>query len=101
MHPFNGRFHPIDYTALERLVQALVPRVDVERIDYVLGFPEGGSIPAYAFGRAVGRPVILTSRLPLDLPGRISFEQPGATWARRSTSMGSAPAIARWYSRMS
>ena len=78
MHPFNGRFHPIDYTALDHLVEALVPRVDVERVDYVLGFPEGGSIPAYAFGRAVGRPVILTSRLPLDLPGRITFEQPGA-----------------------
>lgn len=78
MHPYNGRFHPIDYAALDLLVQSLVPRVDVDRVDYVLGFPEGGSIPAYVFGRAVGRPVILTSRLPLDLPDRIVFEQPGA-----------------------
>lgn len=78
VHPFNGRFHPIDHAALETLVQAMVPRVDVRAVDYVLGFPEGGSIPAYAFGRAVGRPVILASRLPLDLPDRISFEQPQA-----------------------
>ena len=35
-------------------------------------------MPAYAFGRAVGRPVILASRLPLDLPGRVAFEQPQA-----------------------
>ncbi len=78
LHPFNGRFHPIDHAALETLVQAMVARIDVAAVDYVLGFPEGGSIPAYAFGRAVGRPVILASRLALDLPDRISFEQPSA-----------------------
>ena len=78
MHPFNGRFHPVDHAALEALVQAMVPRIDVSAIDYVLGFPEGGSIPAYAFGRAVDRPVILASRLPLGLPDTIAFEQPGA-----------------------
>ncbi len=78
MHPFNGRFHPIDHGALDALLDSMVPRVDVARVDYVLGFPEGGSVPAYAFGRAVRRPVILASRLPLDLPDRISFEQPHA-----------------------
>jgi adenine/guanine phosphoribosyltransferase-like PRPP-binding protein len=78
MHPFNGRFHPIDHGALDALIDSMVPRVDVARVDYVLGFPEGGSVPAYAFGRAVRRPVILASRLPLDLPDRITFEQPQA-----------------------
>jgi adenine phosphoribosyltransferase len=78
MHPFNGRFQPVDHAALEALVQAIVARIDVSAIDYVLGFPEGGSIPAYAFGRAVDRPVILASRLPLGLPDTIAFEQPGA-----------------------
>ena len=78
MHPFNGRFHPVDHAALEALVLAMVPHIDVSAIDYILGFPEGGSIPAYAFGRAVGRPVILASRLPLGLPDAIAFEQPGA-----------------------
>ena len=78
MHPFNGRFHPIDHAALDVLIDAMVARIDVTAVDYVLGFPEGGSVPAYAFGRAVGRPVILASRLPLDLPDRVSFEQPQA-----------------------
>jgi adenine phosphoribosyltransferase len=78
MHPFNGRFHPVDHAALETLLRAMVPRIDVTGVDYVLGFPEGGSIPAYAFGRAVDRPVILASRLPLDMPDMITFEQPGA-----------------------
>ena len=78
MHHFNGRFHPIDHGALDVLIDAMVARIDVTAVDYVLGFPEGGSVPAYAFGRAVGRPVILASRLPLDLPDRVSFEQPQA-----------------------
>jgi adenine/guanine phosphoribosyltransferase-like PRPP-binding protein len=78
VHPLNGRFHPVDHKALDALVQALASRVDLAGVDYVLGFPEGGSIPAYAFARLVDRPLILASRLPLDLPGRITFEQPGA-----------------------
>lgn len=78
MHPFNGRCHPIDHRALDGLIRDMVARIDVSAVDYVLGFPEGGSVPAYAFGRAVGLPVILASRLPLDLPGRVSFEQPHA-----------------------
>lgn len=77
-HPYNGRFHAIDHAALDALIDAMVARVDVSGVDYVLGFPEGGSVPAYAFGRAVKRPVILASRLPLDLPDRVSFEQPQA-----------------------
>jgi adenine phosphoribosyltransferase len=78
MHPYNGRFHQVDYQALDALVEALARRVDPAAIDYVLGFPEGGSIPAYAFGRAIERPVVLASRLALDLPGRLTFEQPHA-----------------------
>lgn len=78
MHPFNGRFHPIDYAALDQLVQLILPRIDPSSVDYVLGFPEGGSIPAYVFGRALDRPVVLASRLPLDLPDRITFHQPRA-----------------------
>lgn len=78
VHPFNGRFHPVDHAALEALVRAMAQRVDVTAVDHVLGFPEGGSVPAYAFGRAVGRPVVLTSRLPIDIPGTITFEQPQA-----------------------
>jgi adenine/guanine phosphoribosyltransferase-like PRPP-binding protein len=78
LHPFNGRFHPIDHDGLESLVLSMAQHIDVTSIDCVLGFPEGGSIPAYAFGRAVGRPVLLASRMPLDLPDTVTFEQPQA-----------------------
>lgn len=78
LHPFNGRFHPVDHAALEHLVRSLAQRIDVASVEYVLGFPEGGSIPAYAFGRLVDRPVILASRMPLDIADAITFEQPQA-----------------------
>ncbi len=78
IHPLNGRFHPIDYDALEAVVQELAARIPVDAIDFVVGFPEGGSVPTYAFGRAIGRPIVLGSRLPIDEPGTISFEQSDA-----------------------
>ena len=75
-HPFNGRLQPLDHAGLDGLVRTLLSRIDVTAIDCVLGFPEGGSVPAYALGRAANRPVVLSSRLPYDVPHRITFEQP-------------------------
>jgi adenine phosphoribosyltransferase len=78
-HPLNGRLYPVDHAALEWLVGTLVARIDLTSVDCVVGFPEGGSIPAYAFGRAADRPVILASRIRLDVPGAIAFEEPHAS----------------------
>jgi adenine/guanine phosphoribosyltransferase-like PRPP-binding protein len=78
IHPLNGRFHPVDHDMLEALVRELAARIDVTGIACVLGFPEGGTIPAFAFSRAIGRPVLLGSRLPIDEPDTITFEQPEA-----------------------
>ena len=91
VHPLNGRFHPVDQDALERLVESLAARCDTGGVDYVLGFPEGGSIPAYAFARAARRPVVLASRLPLDVPGRIAFEEPHAVTGTTQYLYGLAP----------
>jgi orotate phosphoribosyltransferase len=76
MHPFNGRFEAVDRAALQALVREIALRIDCTRVDYILGLPEGGSIPAYEFGRHVDRPVILASRIPVDMPGGIAFEEP-------------------------
>jgi hypothetical protein len=92
MHPFNGRFHPVDHAALDDLVDAMAARIDVTRVDYVLGFPEGGSIPAYAFGRAVKRPVILASGCPSTCRAASRSSSPPPTSARPTTCTGSGPA---------
>ena len=76
VHAFNGRLHAVDHAGLEALVDRLVAMVDLEGVDVVVGFPEGGIIPAYAFGRAAKRPVLLASRLRLDTPGTVTFEEP-------------------------
>lgn len=67
-HPLNGRFRPLDHGVLERLVEAVATAVDVRRVDYVVGFPEGGSVPAYAFARRIGRPLVVSSTLAVRLP---------------------------------
>jgi orotate phosphoribosyltransferase len=77
-HPLNGRFQPVDRAALGALVRVIANCIDPARVDYVLGLPEGGSIPAYEFGRHIDRPVILASRLPVEMPGAIAFEEPHA-----------------------
>jgi adenine/guanine phosphoribosyltransferase-like PRPP-binding protein len=43
------------------VVRELAAGLDVNEIDYVLGFPEGGVIPAFAFAHLVDRPLILSS----------------------------------------
>lgn len=76
VHPFNGRLHPVDHAGLDGLVASLIRATDLRDIDLVIGFPEGGAIPAYAFGRATGLPVVLASRLRLRHPSTITFEEP-------------------------
>jgi adenine/guanine phosphoribosyltransferase-like PRPP-binding protein len=71
-HPLNGRFRPLDHVVLDALVEALATAVDVDRVDYVVGFPEGGSVPAYAFARRIGRPLVVSSVLAVGLPA-VSF----------------------------
>src|SRR5258706_15829626 len=65
IHPPNGRFHPIDYDALEAVVQVLAARIPIHAIDVGVGFPEGGSVPTDPFGRAARRPPVPGSRLPV------------------------------------
>jgi adenine phosphoribosyltransferase len=50
--------------------------MDRASFNYVVGFPEGGVVPAFAFAQAIDRPVILSSRLQLEREPVISFEEP-------------------------
>jgi adenine/guanine phosphoribosyltransferase-like PRPP-binding protein len=48
----------------------------MEGVDYVVGFPEGGALPAFAFAQITERPLVLSTRLRLSLSPVISFEEP-------------------------
>jgi adenine/guanine phosphoribosyltransferase-like PRPP-binding protein len=72
-NPLDGRYGPMDSSALRAAIGRLVDCVDLAGVDYVIGIPEGGMIPAYAFGIAAGLPIVLASVWQPDLPGLISF----------------------------
>ena len=75
-HRLDGRYGSMDPGELASLVRELAAAIDMSEVDYVLGFPEGGVIPAFAFAQTVSRPLIVSTRLELALPGAVSFEEP-------------------------
>lgn len=77
IHSLNGRALPVDVEALDALIMQMAQRIDVSAVDCIVGIPEGGVVPACAFARAVGRPVLLAARVMLQLPA-ITFEEPHA-----------------------
>jgi adenine phosphoribosyltransferase len=76
VHALDGRYQPFRPAELVSAVRELAAGLDVNAIDYVLGFPEGGITPAFAFAHLVDRPLILSTRFVLEGPGVISFEEP-------------------------
>lgn len=60
-------------------------------IDYVLGFPVGGAIPAFAFAQITGRPLILSMLVRPERPGLITFEEPHSSGATTHYVQGLAP----------
>jgi len=76
VHPLDGRWgglHPRDLTGF---VGELASAIDTASVDFVLGFPEGGLVPAFAFAQAIDRPLILSTRLRLQGEPVITFEEP-------------------------
>lgn len=75
-HALDGRFQPLRPAELLSALRELAAGLDVNAIDYILGFPEGGVIPAFGFAHLVDRPLILSTRFVLEGPGVISFDEP-------------------------
>jgi orotate phosphoribosyltransferase len=75
-HRLDGRYEPMSPAELTGLVKELVRSIDVSATDAVLGLPEGGVAPAFVFAQLTDRPLILSTRLQLALPGGVSFEEP-------------------------
>jgi adenine/guanine phosphoribosyltransferase-like PRPP-binding protein len=74
-NPLDGRYGPLDLSALRAAVARLIARADLAGVKYVVGIPEGGMVPAYAFAVAAGLPVVLATIWQPDLPGVISFSE--------------------------
>lgn len=73
VHRLDGRSRALDPGELTATMRRLADLVDVSAVDYVVGFPEGGSVPAFAFAQVVRRPLVLSTRLDFALPGADSI----------------------------
>jgi orotate phosphoribosyltransferase len=58
---------------LRLAIAELAGKVDLTGVTFALGIPEGGYLPAYAFGAHAGLRVVLGSIWQPDAPGVISF----------------------------
>jgi adenine/guanine phosphoribosyltransferase-like PRPP-binding protein len=92
-HPLDGRYGAMDPRELMAAVRVLAGAMDLSDVDYVLGFPEGGSVPAFAFAHHVGRPLILSTRLEFSLAGvpPIAFREPHSSVGKSHYIHGLAP----------
>jgi adenine/guanine phosphoribosyltransferase-like PRPP-binding protein len=69
----DGRYGAMDPAELRPAIARLAQEVDLDGIKYVLGIPEGGYVPAYAFAVETGLRVVLASVFQLNVPGVVSF----------------------------
>jgi adenine/guanine phosphoribosyltransferase-like PRPP-binding protein len=76
VHRLDGRYGPLQPSEIARLAERLVGQLDLRSIDVVVGIPEGGTIPAFAVAQCAGLPLALATRTDVDLPRRLSFDEP-------------------------
>lgn len=72
-NPVDGRYGPLDPGQLRPAIAWLARQVDLIGVDYAVGIPEGGCIPAYAFAVETGLRVVIASIWKPDVPGVITF----------------------------
>jgi len=76
VHPFDGRGMPLDYKILNEGAKELSHKFRRTKFDYVIGFAEGGLIPAFSIAQSLKKPLICSYRVRMHLPNEISFSEP-------------------------
>jgi len=71
--PVDGRYGPMDPDVLRQAAAWLATQIDLEGVKFVLGIPEGGYLPAYAFAAETGLRLVLGSIWQPSAPGVVSF----------------------------
>jgi adenine/guanine phosphoribosyltransferase-like PRPP-binding protein len=90
--PVDGRYGPMHPDDLRSAIARLAREVDIEGVKYVLGVPEGGYIPAFAFAAEVGLRLVLASIWQPNVPGVVSFvEEHNTQFARAKHFHGLSP----------
>lgn len=76
LNGLDGRGIPLFGENLLNDAKALFAKFNSADFDYILGFAEGGMVPAFALSMAAQRPLIGSYRLRLKLEGEILFQEP-------------------------
>ncbi|MBC8126591.1 MAG: phosphoribosyltransferase domain-containing protein [Gloeobacteraceae cyanobacterium ES-bin-144] len=74
--PLDGRYGAMVPAQLRSAIAKLIPRVNLEGVDYIIGIPEGGLIPAYEFAVSSNIKLVLASHSQPAAPGFIRFIEP-------------------------
>ena len=93
--PLDGRFGVLDTEALDRAISFMVEKTDLRDVDFVVGIPEGGLIPAYAFARKAGIPMLFATRFQPAEGQFITFqeEHDGVTAGRHISGLAAGQRI--------
>lgn len=74
--PLDGRYGAMSPSQMRHSISALIPRVNLEGVDYIIGIPEGGVIPAYEFASSCNLKLILASHSQPAEVEAIKFYEP-------------------------
>ncbi|MCF7798522.1 phosphoribosyltransferase [Candidatus Woesearchaeota archaeon] len=76
IHPFDGRVDPLQPQFLQDVGRQLATKLNTTKIDYIVGFAEGGLLPAYGVSQATNIPMIGSYRVRLKHENEITFIEP-------------------------
>ena len=71
--PVDGRYGPLDPDDLRPAIELLARKSALAGVQFAVGIPEGGCIPAYAFAVEARIQVVLASIWRPEAPGVVSF----------------------------
>ncbi len=75
-HALDPRYLRVHPGEIHTVVERLASTCKREEVDCVLGLVEGSYLPAFVFSQVIDRPVVLSTRCDLCLPGKITFREP-------------------------
>ncbi|MDQ7089422.1 MAG: phosphoribosyltransferase domain-containing protein [Methylococcales bacterium] len=76
VHPWDGRFIPLSSEELFKEAKKLVKLLDTSNADYIVGFAEGGLIPAFAVSMVCDLPLIGSYRVRCKREHEMTFTEP-------------------------
>jgi len=76
IHQFDGRVVPLKPDVLKETAKELAKLLNLERVDYILGFAEGGVLAAYGVSDVTNIPMVGSYRVRLKAAPEIIFTEP-------------------------